>query len=221
MEIIPNVHLLSSMAVNFFLIVDPDGLTLVDAGAPRSQRKVFKYIARLGYAPGDLRRVLITHTDGDHVGGLAALKAASGARVYASPIEAEAMAAGRKSREFNLRGWKKLLLSSMFSFFKAQPVSADEHLSDGQVLPILGGLRVVETPGHTPGHLSFFAPSAGVLFTGDSIRSERAGLVVSSGWNTWDEEQARASAQAQAALGARWVCSGHGPVVEEAEFPSL
>ena len=44
-------------------------------------------------------------------------------------------------------------------------------LSDGQILPVLGGLRVIETLGHTPGHISLFAPSAGILFCGDSIVS--------------------------------------------------
>ncbi|MGD9101591.1 MAG: MBL fold metallo-hydrolase [Anaerolineae bacterium] len=221
MEIVPNVHLIPGAMVNAYLLVDPDGLTLIDAGPPRGHGKILKYIANLGHAPGDLKRILITHTDSDHVGGVAALKAASGARVYVHPIEAEAMAAGRESREFRLAGWQKWVMGLFLRLFRAQPVSADEFLSDGQVLPVLGGLRVVETPGHTPGHLSFFAPSVEVLFTGDSIRSGRGGLTVSQGWNTWDEAQARTSARAQAALGARWVCSGHGPVLKDAQFPQV
>jgi glyoxylase-like metal-dependent hydrolase (beta-lactamase superfamily II) len=89
----------------------------------------------------------------------------------------------------------------------------DEHLFDGQVLPVLDGLFVVDTKGHTPGHLSFFAPSAGILFSGDSILSVKDRLVGSHGAVTWDQDKADASVLKQLALRARIVCSGHGAVV--------
>ena len=94
MEIIPNVHHMPGIVASPYLIVDPDGLTLIDTGVRSSDQKILKYIAGLGRAPGNLKRILITHSDGDHVGSLTALKAATGARVYASRIEAEATAAG-------------------------------------------------------------------------------------------------------------------------------
>jgi len=222
MEIIPNVHLVPGIVGNPYLLVDADGLTLIDTGLARSGKKILNYITRLGYSAGDLRRILITHADGDHVGGLAALKAASGARAYAHPIEAEAIAAGRQSRPLKLRGLQKWLFALVTPLFKARPADVDEPLSDGQVLPALGGLRVVETPGHTPGHISLFAPSAGVLFVGDSLVSGPGGLRPSRGANTWDEAQALESVQVQAALGAQIVCAGHGPVVRDApgKFPA-
>jgi glyoxylase-like metal-dependent hydrolase (beta-lactamase superfamily II) len=155
------------------------------------------------------------------VAGLAALKAASGARVYASPVEAEAIAAGRMSRELRLRGIYKWLFAAAAPLFKFKPVAVDERLADGQVLPVLGGLRVVATPGHTPGHISLYAPAVGVLFVGDSLVSERDGLRPSRGANTWDEAQALESVRLQAALGAHVVCPAHGPVVNNAigKFP--
>ena len=108
-------------------------------------------------------------------------------------------------------------------FMKAAPVCADEILSEGQILPVLGGLRVVETSGHTPGHISLFSPTIGILFTGDSIVSRKEGLVRSLQHLTWDEAKADESARKQAALGARIVCSGHGPVVMDAadKFPKI
>ena len=51
--------------------------------------------------------------------------------------------------------------------FPATPVSAE--LVDGQVLDVAGGLRILHTPGHTPGHISLLHPASGVLITGDSI----------------------------------------------------
>jgi glyoxylase-like metal-dependent hydrolase (beta-lactamase superfamily II) len=222
MEIISNVHLIPSIIANPYLIIDSDGLTLIDAGLPGSARKILNYISGLGRSASDLKRIIITHSDIDHIGGLSALKKASGASVYASAIEAEAISKGSPSRQIrpaNLR--RKLLMSMMRRFMKA--AHADEILSEGQVLPILGGLRVLETPGHTPGHISLFSPSTGILFTGDSIVVREGRLVRSVPANTWDEAKADESARKQAALGARIVCSGHGAVVMDAtnKFPNI
>lgn len=222
MEIITSVHLIPAGFVNLYLIIDPDGLTLIDAGLARKGKKILKYIAQLGHSPQDLRRIVITHADGDHVGGLAALKSASGATVYASPIEAEAIAVGRMSRELK---WSRLAkwVFAPTPWFRVAPVSVDERVTDEQVLPALGGLRVVGTPGHTPGHISLFAPSAGVLFTGDSLVSDGGDLIPSREAFTWDQTQALESVRKQAALGASIVCPAHGPVVKDAagKFPDL
>ena len=224
MEIIPNVHLIPNTVANPYLLIDPDGLTLIDAGLPGSHRKILRYLAGLGYAPGGLKRILITHADFDHVGGLAPLKAATGARVFASPVEAQAIAEGHASRPLKPRSAiTKFLFDLMAGLFKPAPVKVDELLADGQILPVLGGLRIVETPGHTPGHISLFAPAAGILFCGDSIVSGETGLRGSSGANNWDQAKSDESVRKQAALGARILCSGHGPVVMDAasKFPQI
>jgi glyoxylase-like metal-dependent hydrolase (beta-lactamase superfamily II) len=90
------------------------------------------------------------------------------------------------------------------------------------VLSILGGLRVIDTAGHAPGHISLYAPAVKILFCGDSLVAEKdETLRRSRGMNTWDDDQAQASAKVQAALGAEIVCSGHGPAVRKAadKFP--
>jgi glyoxylase-like metal-dependent hydrolase (beta-lactamase superfamily II) len=217
MEILPNVHLIPNIVANPYLLIDPDGLTLIDAGLPGSHRKILRYLSGLGYQPHDLKRILITHADFDHVGGLAALKAATGARIFASLVEARAIAEGHASRPLKpRRRITKLLFDLMAGLFKPAPVQVDELLSDGQTFPVLGGLQVLETPGHTPGHVSLFLPSEGILFCGDSIVSEQSGLRGSRGANTWDQARSDESVQKQAALGARILCSGHGPVVMDA-----
>jgi len=222
MEITPNVHLIPNGFVNVYLIVDPDGLTLIDAGMARNGKAILNYIASLGRSPADLRRMLVTHADPDHVGALAALKAASGARIACGPADAEAIGAGRSSRELKLSLLMRPVFGLMSLLFKTVPASVDDVLADGQVLPVLGGLRVVATPGHTPGHISFFAPAAGILFSGDSIISEKGRLCQSRPRATWDAAQAQASVRTQAALGATIVCPGHGAVITDAagKFPT-
>jgi glyoxylase-like metal-dependent hydrolase (beta-lactamase superfamily II) len=216
-EIVPNVHHVPNIIANPFIIVDADGLTLIDAGLPGSDRKILRYAADMGFSARDIRRIVITHSDTDHVGALDALKRATGARVYASAIEAEAIAKGQPSRRIKRRRiGLRLLMSIVTKFFKSRPVQVDEIITEGQTLPVLGGLQVLSTPGHTPGHIMLYSPSAGVLFVGDSIVSRAGTLVGSIPANTWDQEQAAASVRKQAALGARVVCSGHGPVVTDA-----
>ena len=53
------------------------------------------------------------------------------------------------------------------------PLEVDETFSDGEVLAVGGGLQVVHTPGHTPGHSSFLHPRSGVLFTSDALFNVR------------------------------------------------
>ena len=96
---------------------------------------------------------------------------------------------------------------------RISPAHVDELLSEGQMLPVLNGLRVIDSSGHTPGHLSFFAPLQGILFSGDSIVSEKNQLVGSSAHVTWDQEKANRSMLKQLSFKVRMVCSGHGAVV--------
>jgi glyoxylase-like metal-dependent hydrolase (beta-lactamase superfamily II) len=203
--------------------VDADGLTLIDAGLPGTTKKILAYIASLGKSAQDVKRIVITHSDLDHIGGLAALQKATSARTYASQIEADAIAQGKPSRQIKPAGFslRRILFSLLSPFIKATPFQVHEIVAEGQTLPALGGLRVVETPGHTPGHISLFASSAGVLFCGDSMVSDEKGLLGSRPGITWDEARARESERKQATLGARIVCSGHGPVVMDAagKFP--
>jgi glyoxylase-like metal-dependent hydrolase (beta-lactamase superfamily II) len=224
MKITDNLFIVPGVVSNTYILLDADGLTLIDAGLPRSEKKILAYIASLGRSAQDVKRIIITHADIDHAGGLTALQHASGARTYASKIEAEAIAAGKASREIQSSGFspRRLFFALMRPFMKATPVQVDEIVEEGQILPALDGLRVVETPGHTPGHISLFAPAAGVLFSGDSIVSDDNGLHGSRPGLTWDESKARDSERKQAALGARIVCTGHGPVVMDAEgkFPT-
>lgn len=216
MEILPDLHRVSGVIGNPHLIVDPDGLTLVDAGIMHSHRRILAAIKRLGHSPRHLRRVVITHSDGDHVGSLVPLVVISGAAVYASAVEAAALASGRPSRDLNLPGAWRLLYSLIRPFMKVKPFGAAQVIKEGDVLPAMGGLLVVETPGHTPGHLSFFAPLTGVLFAGDSIAYRDGRMRKPFAITTWNEALALESLRKQAALRPRIVCLGHGPIIRDA-----
>jgi glyoxylase-like metal-dependent hydrolase (beta-lactamase superfamily II) len=209
--ILPDLYRVPRVVANVFVLVGPDELTLVDTGLPYSHKLILTFLQQLGYAPDAVRHLLITHADRDHMGSVAALREQTGARVYASRLEGEAMAEGRETRRLRVSGFYRVALGLLRPMFaKPRPACVDDVIEAGQVLPVWGGLSVLPTPGHTPGHLSFFSEAHGVLFAGDSLRTIGGRLRVSSGPNTHDEAQAHASAQRQFALQPRLICCGHG-----------
>src|SRR5574339_914525 len=159
MKIIEDVYVVPGVTGNCYILAgsDPEGLTMIDTGVRYSEKTILRYMASRGWSARDLQRILITHADLDHYGCLAALQKASGACTYASPIEARAMAEGRSSRPLDFSrntALQRLLIAFFSRMMKATPVQVDESLAEGQILPVLGGLQVVETPGHSPNHLS-------------------------------------------------------------------
>ncbi len=210
MEIMPGIHQLKNSFVNLYLIVEDDGLTLIDAGVARSgPKRALETIQQLGRKPGDLKRVLITHSDPDHTGGAAELKRVTGAMILASQHEADAMAKGKPGRPAN----NPVIGFMMDLMMKIPAQKVDDTLRNAQILPVLGGLQVIATPGHTPGHLSYYAPSRRILFAGDSLIATGGKLNFGPGPFTWNLERGQESVRTQAKLDVDAVCCGHGPVV--------
>lgn len=210
MQVIQNVYRVSETFVNQYFIVDSDGITLIDTGMRGNGKKILRAIEEIGENPSRLSRILITHADADHFGAVNELIKITGAQVFASRVEAEAIRIGKSSRPLKAKGIQKILFGMTSALFQAQPANVDKLLVAGQVLPISGGLKVVNSIGHTPGHISFFLPSLQVLFAGDSIRVRGGHPAPSIGANTWDLEKARQSFEIQEALSPRFYCCGHG-----------
>lgn len=202
--------MLSNGLVRQYLLVDQNNLTLIDTGLAGNSRAVLKAVQGLGFGPEAVTRILITHADGDHYGALADLTTRTHAQSYAAALEAQAMQNGASSRPLQPRGLEKLLYGFISPLFKSPPTAIDQILKPGDVLPVLGGLQVLDTHGHTPGHLSFYLPEERVLFAGDSIAFIKGRPVPSFGANTWNPDASRRSFDMQMNLSPRIICAGHG-----------
>lgn len=159
--------------VNGFLLRDgADGpVTLVDTGISLSAGRLRAALRYAGVHPEQVSRIVLTHAHADHAGSVAALVRDSHAPVAVHVDDAADVRRG-VSAPFNRANRLGVLLTRVgASRFARVPVA--EELTDGQVLPIGDGLRVIHTPGHSPGHVSLLHQGSGVLITGDSIFNMR------------------------------------------------
>ena len=155
--------------VNGFLFRDVDGqVTVLDMGLKQSGRKVVAALRSIGSDTTDVTRLLLTHAHADHLGGTGYVADATGHGVGVHAEDAGFVRAGQVAPAGSRLGRLMARLSGGLA-----PVPVDEELTDGQVLPVAGGLRVVHTPGHSPGHAAYLHEDSGVLVTGDAIFNVR------------------------------------------------
>jgi glyoxylase-like metal-dependent hydrolase (beta-lactamase superfamily II) len=225
MQIVPGLYSLGDTSggyVRGFLLDDGKELTLVDTLLDQAGTLVLNELKALGKKPQDVKRIILTHAHQSHLGGLKALKDATGARVYSHLWEADIIE-GRKKIEVpkttTLIPQRPLQIYPLQVAFVLRlrmppPSHVDENLKDGDHV---GPLTVMHAPGHTPGSLAFYWPEKKALISGDIVSTWPE---LALGWPqiTLDNKQNRESVgklcdQVQAEV----LCVGHGePVVSGA-----
>lgn len=207
MEIAPNVHWLETSSSNVYLIVEPPNIVLVDTGTPKQDKAIFELLGNLGYQPTDLRHILVTHADMDHVGSLAALHKTSDAQIHAGTASAQLIDRGKSPKHM------PIIVQWMLDTFVKYGAVAKEKIAlfaDGDTLPFLGGLQVLATPGHTLDHFSFFSPTTGVLFAGDALNTRDGRINLTPPRITADKTAARQSGIRLLELSPAVIACGHG-----------
>jgi len=158
--------------MNLSLIADADhGLTLVDTGLNGQEDLIEKAIVAEGLSLGDVKQIVLTHQDADHIGSLAALKEKTGATVYAYVDEIPYIEGKLRSAKYPSpeRLAANPGLAEMLGGLKRTTV--DRAIADGETLPFAAGAVAIATPGHTEGHMSLYLPNTKTLIVGDAMVS--------------------------------------------------
>ncbi len=166
------------MGVNAYLVED-DALTLVDAGMPWHTDAIVDAILEAGYAQSDLERVLVTHFDFDHVGGLAGLSGSP--EIYVGTRDVDYVTKRRRPPLSN----RKTAFQRLADTFRRPPSGPVTPVSDGDEI---GSFTAIHTPGHTRGHMTYVSQDLDVAFVGDLVTSDGAGLSPSPWYMTQDTD---------------------------------
>lgn len=209
------LHHVRGLGVDAFIIAEPDRpLTLIDAGMPWSPWPIERRIRAIGRRPDEIARIICTHGHPDHVGGIPRLvRGRADVSVLMHPADISGLSVG----------WRHALRrtddgvarrSRLLDFFTRTPASLDP-VHDGEVIPMLGGLRVIHTPGHTPGSICLYAERHRLLFTGDVLQVHRGRLTYANAFFSHDIDRARATLSRLAELDVEMICMAHYPPWQE------
>jgi glyoxylase-like metal-dependent hydrolase (beta-lactamase superfamily II) len=175
-QITEHVWRVGDDALNVFLIVLREGVTLIDAGFPGTLAAVTETLGSLGRRPEEISDILVTHCHPDHASGLAEIKRATRARVWMHPADAALVREGKAFRPYEVtpeewtRAYERDIIRESPQTF--EPVEVEEEIPSSRMLAVADGIRALVTPGHTAGHLVFLWPrDGGVLFTGDAANN--------------------------------------------------
>lgn len=208
----PRLHRLRLGAFQAYLWADDDGVTLVDTGPAGSGPVIAAALRGLGLAPGDLRRVVLTHCHDDHAGAAAEVAAWGDVEVVAHAADAPVLRGERPAAPPAFTPFERdLHVRVAAGLPPAPPVRVDREVTDGDLLDVGGGAAVVGTPGHTDGSIALHLPRHRVLFTGD-VAAEHGGEVIFGVFHV-DRARAAGSFRRLSALDVDLACFGHGEPV--------
>ncbi len=142
-----NLYYVGTAGLASWLLTTPQGHILIDGAMPTSARMIEDNIVKLGFKPADVKILLNTHAHFDHSGGLADLKADTGAKLYAAAGDRQALETGTYVGSEDVKA------------FDFKPVKVDVVLKDGQQVS-LGGVSLTAhmTPGHSGGCTTWTFP---------------------------------------------------------------
>ncbi|MGW5353879.1 MBL fold metallo-hydrolase [Streptomyces sp. NPDC004031] len=218
MKLGQHLHRIGNDIVAVYLVVTDEGVTVVDAGLAGHWGELTAELATLGRTPDDIRGLVLTHGDTDHIGFAERLR-----RDHGVPVYVHAADAARARGEVKTKpewGHAKVGAAAGFLWYAARKgglrttyLTEVTEVADGDVLDLPGSPRIVGMPGHSPGSIAVHVPLADAVFVGDGLTTRHV-LTGQHGPQpapfTDEPDQALTSLDRLAALDATWVLPGHG-----------
>ncbi|MGZ4162205.1 MAG: MBL fold metallo-hydrolase [Neobacillus sp.] len=210
------------------LIWDEENIILVDAGFPGQINDIRQCIEKAGVSFEKLNKIFITHQDIDHIGSLPIIIEESQNKidVYASAVEKPFIQGEKMILKITPEAISKALealppeipedFRKAFQFRLENPPKAkvDHVFKEGEELPFCGGIIVINTPGHTPGHVSFYHKTSKTLIAGDALIVKDGKLFPSDPKHTVDIEKSLKSIELLSKFEIEKVICYHGGLFE-------
>ena len=218
MRLGPCLHRIGNDIVAVYLVDTDEGVTVIDAGLAGHWRELTAELASMGRSLHDVRGVILTHGDTDHLGFAERLRRDHSVPVYIH--EADAARARGEVKPKASWGRIKLGATARFAWYAIRKgairttyLTEVVEVNDGQVLELPGAPRIIGLPGHSPGSIAIHVPVADAIFVGDGLTTRHV-LTGQRGPQpapfTDDPEQALSSLSRLEGLQATWVLPGHG-----------
>jgi len=218
MQLAPGLHRIGNDIVAAHLIVADEGITLVDAALPGHYADLRRELADIGRPLSDIRGIVLTHGDSDHIGFAERLRRENGIPVHLGAGDAD-RAKGAKppatppdprrlgpTLGFAAYGLRKGML-------RIPPLTEVVPVADGDVLELPGAPVVLAMPGHSPGSIAVHVPSVRAVFVGDELTTRHV-LTGAEGPQpapfTDDQAASSRSLDRLTDLDVDWVVPGHG-----------
>ncbi|TFD93388.1 MBL fold metallo-hydrolase [Cryobacterium lactosi] len=218
MKLGPHLHRIGNDIVAVYLVDTPEGVTVIDAGLAGLWKELLAELSSMGRTLADVKGVILTHGDSDHLGFAERLRRDHGVPVYVHPGDADRAKGGAKPA--TARQSMKLGATLGFAAYSLRKggvrttyltETVDAH--DGETLDLPGAPRIIGLPGHSAGSIAIHVPIADAVFVGDGLTTRHV-LTGTTGPQpapfTDEPEQAIASLRALLPTGATWVLPGHG-----------
>lgn len=173
LEVLPDLYCHTVQIVNICLVGDPQkkDFALIDAGMPKSANEIISITEKRFGANSRPKAIILTHGHFDHVGAIVELVQHWGVPVYAHELELPFLT-GEKSYPKPDPTVEGGLVAKVSPIFPNEPIQLRDKVhklpADGSV-PHLSGFRWIHTPGHSPGHVSFFREEDRALIAGDAF----------------------------------------------------